>query len=137
MRVTQAMMALAITTADPIQGFTILFSFTLGTIPVFFGLAYLTTQLGARLEKAFMRVVALTILVLGIIAVDSGLALSGSPLSFNNLSRSLRAATTTDQTVSAALLETRADNEGQVDIEIPEGEQIKKRLYVAINNGMR
>lgn len=132
--VTQAMMALAITTADPIQGFTILFSFTLGTIPVFFGLAYLTTQLGARLEKAFMRVVALTILVLGIIAVDSGLALSGSPLSFNNLSRSLRAATTTDQTVSAALLETRSDNEGQVDIEIPEGEQIKKRLYVNANN---
>lgn len=132
--VTQAMMALAITTADPIQGFTILFGFTLGTIPVFFGLAYLTTQLEARLEKTFMRVVALTILVLGIIALDSGLALSGSPLSFNNLSRSLRAATTTDQTVSAALLETRSDGEGQAEIGIPEEEQTKKRLYVNANN---
>ncbi len=78
--VTQAMMAVAIGTGDPLQGALLMLSFTLGTSPVFFAVAYLTTQIGARLEKAFMRFVAVVVLVLGILTYVSGLRLAGVPI---------------------------------------------------------
>ena len=40
------------------MGAALMLAFTLGTSPVFFIVAYLTTELGARLEKFFMRFVA-------------------------------------------------------------------------------
>ena len=81
--VTQAMMAVAIATGDPFQGAGLMLAFTLGTSPVFFALAYLTTQIGARLEKLFTRFVAAIILVLGIVTYISGLRLTGLPLSLS------------------------------------------------------
>ena len=79
--VTQAMMAVAIATGSPLQGAGLMLAFTLGTSPVFFALAYLTTQIGARLEKLFMRFVAIILLVLGILTSVSGLRLTGLPVS--------------------------------------------------------
>jgi sulfite exporter TauE/SafE len=87
--VTQAMMAAALATGSPLTGAAMMFAFVLGTSPVFFIVAYLTTELGARLEKFFMRFVAVTVLILGLVTLDGGLNLMGSPLSFQNLSRSL------------------------------------------------
>jgi sulfite exporter TauE/SafE len=87
--VTQAMMAAALATGSPLTGAAMMFAFILGTSPVFFIVAYLTTELGARLEKFFMRFVAVAVLILGLVTLDGGLNLMGSPLSFQNLSRSL------------------------------------------------
>jgi sulfite exporter TauE/SafE len=78
--ITQAMMAVAIGTGDPLQGALLMLAFTLGTSPVFFVVAYLTTQIGARLEKWFMRFVATVVLVLGIVTYISGLRLAGVPV---------------------------------------------------------
>jgi sulfite exporter TauE/SafE len=78
--VTQAMMAVAIGTGDPVQGALLMLAFTLGTSPVFFAVAYLTTQLGARLEKFFMRFVAAVVLILGVVTYISGLRLAGIPV---------------------------------------------------------
>jgi sulfite exporter TauE/SafE len=61
----------------------------LGTSPVFFVVAYLTTELGSHLEKFFMRFVAVVVLILGFVTLNSGLNLVGSPLSAQNLSRGL------------------------------------------------
>jgi sulfite exporter TauE/SafE len=83
--VTQAMMAIAIGTGDPLQGAAILFAFTLGASPVFFIVAYLTTKLGARLEKLFMRFVAVVVLILGLVSVETGLNLLGSPYSVTHM----------------------------------------------------
>ncbi len=83
--VTQAMMAAALGSGDPATGAALMFAFTLGTSPVFFLVAYLTTQIGARLESWFMRFVAVVVLVLGLVTLNSGLNLMGSPLSFSNL----------------------------------------------------
>jgi uncharacterized protein len=88
--VTQAMMALAVGSGSPIQGMNILLGFTLGTSPVFFIVAFLTTQLGATLEKYFMRIVAVLVLILGFLSIESGLNLVGSPFSISNVARSLR-----------------------------------------------
>ena len=87
--VTQAIMAAALATGSPITGAAMMFAFILGTSPVFFIVAYLTTELGSRLEKFFVRFVAVTVLILGLVTLDGGLNLMGSPLSFQNLSRSL------------------------------------------------
>lgn len=87
--VTQAVMAAALGTGSLAMGAALMFAFTLGTSPVFFIVAYLTTELGTRLEKSFMRFVAAVVLIPGLVTVNSGLNLMGSPLSFANLTRSL------------------------------------------------
>ena len=83
--VTQAMMAVAVGTGSAIQGAVLMFAFILGTSPVFFVVAYLAMKLGSRLEKWFMRFVAAVLLVLGLVSVNSGLTLMGSPLSLTNM----------------------------------------------------
>ncbi|MEW6504161.1 MAG: sulfite exporter TauE/SafE family protein [Chloroflexota bacterium] len=79
--VTQVMMAAALATGDPLQSAALMFAFTLGTSPLFFVVAYFTTQIGARLERYFMRFVAIVVLILAIVTIDSGIALAGSPVS--------------------------------------------------------
>jgi hypothetical protein len=47
--------------------------------------AYFATRIGERMEKYFMKFVAVVVLILGLIGINSGLNLLGSPLSFNNI----------------------------------------------------
>lgn len=93
--VTQAMMAAALSTGSPAAGAAQMFAFTLGASPVFFAVAYFAASLGARLERRFTTLVALVVLLLGLYTVDTGLALSGSPLSITraiNAARPVQAA---------------------------------------------
>jgi len=85
--VTQAMMATALGTGSIAMGAALMFAFTLGTSPVFFIVAYLATELGSKLEKFFMRFVAAAVLVLGLVTLNGGLNLIGSPFSLQNLTR--------------------------------------------------
>lgn len=101
--VTQAMMATALGAGSIVIGAALMFAFTLGTSPVFFVVAYLTTELGARLEKFFMRFVAVVVLILGLVTFDGGLNLLGSPLSFQNLTRSLFPSNSGESTPAAQL----------------------------------
>jgi uncharacterized protein len=100
--VTQAMMAAALATGSALTGAAMMFAFTLGTSVLFFLVAYLATRLGARLEKYFMTFVAIVVLVFGLITLNSGLNLMGSPLSFENVTRSLFAVEETASTGSSA-----------------------------------
>lgn len=88
--VTQTIMAAAIATGDPLTGAALMFAFTLGTSPVFFALSYFATRLGALTEKYFVRVVAAALIILGILAFDTGLNLMGSPFSLTKLAAGLR-----------------------------------------------
>ena len=115
--VTQAMMAVAVGTGSALQGAMLMFAFILGTSPVFFVVAYLTMQLGARLEKWFMRFVAIVLLILGLVSINNGLSLVGSPLSVQNLSQALFAAPATtggqaDSSIPASTLLLNASNSG-------------------------
>ena len=87
--VTQAMMAAALGTGSALMGAALMFAFTLGTSPVFFVIAYLTTELGSRMEKYFMQFVAAVVLVLGLVTVNGGLNILGSPFSAQNMTRGL------------------------------------------------
>jgi hypothetical protein len=81
--VTQAMMATALGTGSPIQGAILMFSFILGTSPLFFSVAYFATRLGSAIEKYFTRIVAVTMLIMGLVQIDTGLNLSGASFSIS------------------------------------------------------
>jgi sulfite exporter TauE/SafE len=79
--VTQAMMAVALATGSAAEGAAIMFVFTLGTMPIFFAVAFMATELGSRMDKVFMRFVAVVVLIIGLITINSGLTLMGNPYS--------------------------------------------------------
>ena len=90
--VTQAMMAVAVGTGSPLMGSALMAAFILGTSPLFFSVSYFATRLGAAVEKYFSRVVAVVMLVMGLVSVDAGLNLAGSPVSFTILYNTLSSA---------------------------------------------
>lgn len=87
--ITQGIMAAVVATANPLRGAALMFAFTLGTSPVFFLFSYFATKLSSAVEKYFVRIVATILLVLGILAVDSGLNLLGSPYSLTRFTQAL------------------------------------------------
>jgi sulfite exporter TauE/SafE len=86
--VTQTIMAAAVATANPLLGAALMFSFTLGTSPVFFLLSYFATRLSAVMEKYFVRIIAVVLFVLGILAIDTGINLLGAPYSITRMVQS-------------------------------------------------
>lgn len=75
--VTQAMMALAVSSGKPLVGATTMFFFILGTIPVFFILAYFATQIGEKFKNIFYKLVAVFLIILSIYTFSHGLKLMG------------------------------------------------------------
>jgi len=112
--VAQAMMAVALGTGSALTGAALMFAFTLGTSPVFFAAVYFTMQLGKRLEKWFMRFVAVVVLVLGMVSINSGLNLTGSPLAIQNIFQATQAGTETEAIYTAVdgTITLRAENYG-------------------------
>ena len=150
--VTQSMMAVAVGTSDPWQGAAILLAFTIGTSPVFFGLVYLATRLGAMMEKWFVRIVAAALLILGLVSLDAGLNLIGSPYTLTRAVGSLVNAvapglagpglTTYDPSGSSAkpagqaangVLELRVTNNGYqpTQLKAPAGKAIQLNLVTS------
>ena len=89
--VTTAMMAVAVGSGSALAGAAVMFAFTLGTGPVFFGLAYTAAKLGAKKQSLFLKFAAVVIIILGLVAVEGGLNLAGSPVSYARISRNLTA----------------------------------------------
>jgi sulfite exporter TauE/SafE len=79
--VTQAMMAVALGAGSPLEGAALMFAFTLGTSPLFFAVTYFATRIGEKLERHFNRFVAVVVIILAVITIDSGISLAGSPYS--------------------------------------------------------
>lgn len=86
---TQAMMALAIASGNPLFGAAILFAFILGTSPVFFILGYFATKLADTFQQGFMRIAALAIILLALFNLNNAIALTGSTLTFGNMAKNL------------------------------------------------
>lgn len=136
--VTQTIMATALGTGSILIGAALMFAFTLGTSPVFFIVAYLTTELGAKLENFFMRFVAVIVLILGFVTLDGGLNLIGSPYSFQNLTRnwsspqanSLPETGSAIQTTSEGELTLYVQNQGYFPetLKAPAGKNLKLNL---------
>jgi uncharacterized protein len=77
---TLGMEATAIASVSPLWGALIMFAFVLGTIPTFFVLGFVATQLRGKVQTAFAMIAALLVLGIGFVTIDSGLVLADSPL---------------------------------------------------------
>lgn len=73
----QAMQIYALGTGSFLVGALSMFFFSLGTLPLMFGLGAIVTMLGSKFTKKMMKISALLVAVLGIVMVGRGLALSG------------------------------------------------------------
>ena len=87
--VTQAAMAVAMGTGNPLSGAAVMFFFILGTSPTFFGISVLATGLAKSFQKYFYPIVAVIVLGLGLYTMDGGLNLIGSPISSSAILSSL------------------------------------------------
>lgn len=114
--ITQTMMATALGTGSIAIGAALMFAFTLGTSPVFFIVAYLTTELGAKLEKFFMRFAAVVVLILGFVTLDGGLNLIGSRFSLQNLTRNWLPSQTESNAVAESPQQPISEDELVLDV---------------------
>ncbi|MDP2638132.1 MAG: sulfite exporter TauE/SafE family protein [Candidatus Levybacteria bacterium] len=82
---TLAMGALAISSGNAFVGAAILFVFVLGTMPLFFGLGFVTSVLGDNFRQKFLRIAAIAVLYLGLSSVNGSLVASGSPVTAQSM----------------------------------------------------
>ena len=82
---TQAMMALAIASGNPLSGAAIMFAFVLGTSPLFFILGYMATKLGDAMQKQFMKVAAYALILLAVFNINNAIALTGSNFTLDKM----------------------------------------------------
>ena len=73
----QAMQLYALSTGNPLQGALSMFLFSLGTVPLMFGLGALSSILSKKFTSKVMTIGAVLVLVLGISMFSDGLTLSG------------------------------------------------------------
>src|SRR3989338_2610971 len=72
---TQAMMAYAVTTGSPLGGAITMFTFILGTSPLFFLMGYLAKKLGSSLSLGFNKLAAGAIILVAFYNISGALAL--------------------------------------------------------------
>ncbi len=92
---TVAMEALAISSANAFVGATVLGAFILGTIPLFFGIGFLTSILGDAFKTKFLKLAAVAVIYLGFTSVNGALVAFGSPVSFQLFENNSSTATNT------------------------------------------
>jgi sulfite exporter TauE/SafE len=76
---TQAMEIQAIGSGNALNGALIMLAFTLGTAPFFFILGTLATKFSDAAQKYVYPIAAAFVLILGVLSIDNGLTLLGSP----------------------------------------------------------
>ncbi|MEA5136719.1 MAG: sulfite exporter TauE/SafE family protein [Candidatus Fimivivens sp.] len=77
----QSMQIVALASANPFAGALSMFLFSLGTVPLMFGLGSIISALGKKFTSKVMTVGAVLVVVLGLAMLSQGLSLSGFSLS--------------------------------------------------------
>lgn len=114
--VTQAMMVLALGTANPVLSAGIMFAFVLGTSPVFFALGVATLELLKR--KSFTFAAAGLIAILGINSINSGQNLRGSVHTLQNY---WQVATSSNIGIKGAMANINIDGKQEAVIQVNNG----------------
>lgn len=73
----QAMQLYALSTGNPVKGALSMFLFSLGTVPLMFGLGVLSSILSQKFTRKVMSVGSALVVVLGVSMFSNGLSLSG------------------------------------------------------------
>jgi len=79
------MEALAISSAHAWSGAAIMAAFILGTIPLFFGIGFITSLLGDTFRSKFLKIAAVAVIYLGITSVNGALTVFGSPITIQGI----------------------------------------------------
>lgn len=82
--VTQAMEILAVSSGRPAIGALIMFSFILGTSPIFLALGWITDRLSAAFRRLFFKFAGAVIVFIAFTTLNSSLVLAGSRYSLDN-----------------------------------------------------
>lgn len=83
--ITQAMEVLAISSGNPFTGALIMFSFTLGTSPLFALLGVATAKLSETWHTIFNKVAAFFLIAMAIYSLNGVMVVLNSPVSLNNI----------------------------------------------------
>lgn len=78
----QAMQLYALSTGSPTKGALAMLLFSLGTLPLMFGLGALSTLLTKKFSGKMMTASAALVILLGLFMFNNGIALSGIPMPF-------------------------------------------------------
>ncbi len=87
--ITLSMALLAATSGSPLYGAAIMGVFVLGTAPLFAVLGVVARRSAASLRGRLGIAVGVVVLVIGLVTINSGLAVAGSPLTAQNVTKSL------------------------------------------------
>lgn len=82
---TLAIEALAISTSSPFLGAVIMAAFVLGTMPLFFGIGWLTSILGDSFRGKFLKMAAVVVIYLGISSINGALIALDFPINSHTL----------------------------------------------------
>lgn len=82
--VTQAMALLAVNSGNPVYGALIMFSFVLGTSPLFALVGVATARLSETWYRGFMRFAAVALIIMSLYALNGVLVVVDSPMSVQN-----------------------------------------------------
>lgn len=125
--ITQAMMVLAVSSANPLYGAGIMFAFVLGTSPLFFAAGMAVTELLKR--KAFVYAASAAIIYLGLLSINTGQVLRGSAHTFQNYYKVLSG------NVQAGSQVASVDAEGfqEVTIDVKTGEYLSSTNTLKAN----
>ena len=81
----QAIYIMAAGTGSMIEGAKLLFIFALGTLPVMLGFGYLTSIISKKATHKILKASGIIVIILGLIMVNRGLALTGTGYDYNSL----------------------------------------------------
>ena len=85
----QAIYVMAAGTGSMIEGAKLLFVFGLGTLPVMLGFGYITSLIGKRATYKILKLSGVIVIILGIVMLNRGLALTGTGIDYNTLNSQL------------------------------------------------
>ena len=79
----------ALSTGDPLYAGALMFAYTLGTMPLFYGLGRLTTQLSGERQARFLGFTAAAVLLLGLFSMNTAMRLLDYPLTYTEIEANL------------------------------------------------
>lgn len=88
----QAIYVMAAGTGSMIEGAKLLFVFGLGTLPVMLGFGYVTSIIGKKATHKILKASGVIVIILGVVMLNRGLALTGTGYDFNTITSEFKVA---------------------------------------------
>lgn len=135
---TIAMEALAISSANAFIGASIMAMFILGTMPLFFGIGFVTSIMGETFKTKFLKLAAVAVIYLGLSSINGSLVALNSPLTFQSIAENFPSALKLGRTNNPETqnIDAQTTQDAQIDVTsygyVPNYIRVKKDQLVTI-----